>query len=413
MRTPSPTPLTRSLALAATFLVALASVSFGQTLAVIHGEESEGNLWGIDRQLERLAPERGELLLMPSGSISTLPSDLDAVIRFTVGTVEGDGGRAQPPSIVANRSAFGESIVAAVFGEEHEAELRLEGASDWHAFDVLTVTQSERVPPSRRNHWNRAIVAAAMQELGMIDDAPTIDAWLPNAPGPVFGVYDAEGTGGEGVPRITRIVGGMGEDAALMHLCGEDVRAGALDGDVFDGVLFPGGGGGTQGTALGEEGRAKLTAYIERGGGYIGICAGAYLATCRLDNYLCLVGTYHHQPWRKGRGMVEVELSETGQRILGEEFAHFESRFANGLLFMHEDGLVPEGDFDEIEVWAYYRSAAENPDGDLSVEMIDAPAIVASTHGAGRLLLISPHPETHPELDPMMERAFLWTIGRE
>ena len=45
--------------------------------------------------------------------------------------------------------------------------------------------------------------------------------------------------------------------------------------------------------------------------------------------------------------------------------------------------------------------------------MLDSPAIQATTFGAGRVLMISPHPETHEELFPLVARGLLWSAQLE
>jgi glutamine amidotransferase-like uncharacterized protein len=59
-----------------------------------------------------------------------------------------------------------------------------------------------------------------------------------------------------------------------------DVRANRLG--RFDVVVFPGGRGHRQASALGDEGRRAIRDFV-RAGGCVGICAGAFLATAQYD----------------------------------------------------------------------------------------------------------------------------------
>jgi putative intracellular protease/amidase len=61
----------------------------------------------------------------------------------------------------------------------------------------------------------------------------------------------------------------------------DDIRGGKLAG--MEVLIHPGDSGGGQGRALGEEGRQAVREFVEAGGGYAGLCAGAYLATCDYD----------------------------------------------------------------------------------------------------------------------------------
>ena len=45
----------------------------------------------------------------------------------------------------------------------------------------------------------------------------------------------------------------------------------------FAAIVIPGGSSGQQAKALGEAGRAVIRRFVAAGGGYVGICAGAYL----------------------------------------------------------------------------------------------------------------------------------------
>ncbi len=50
----------------------------------------------------------------------------------------------------------------------------------------------------------------------------------------------------------------------------------------FDVVIFPGGGGRRQAAALGDGGQRAVRDYVRAGGGYVGICAGGFLASTSL-----------------------------------------------------------------------------------------------------------------------------------
>ena len=62
-----------------------------------------------------------------------------------------------------------------------------------------------------------------------------------------------------------------------------DIQAGALaEQDV---AVFMGGSGSTQGKALGDAGKAAVKEFVRGGGGYVGVCAGAYLALQGEDEF--------------------------------------------------------------------------------------------------------------------------------
>lgn len=282
---------------------------------------------------------------------------------------------------------------------------------------VLETTYTQQ-PLSLRTRQHRLMVHAFLSGLGMIEHGPRVRPPVP------WGderrdhgrdlihvaLYDDAGTGGTGVERISGIVEKM-SDATITLIGPAGIREGALDD--FDVVVFPGGGGGTQGGTLGEQGRENVRSFVRRGGGYLGICAGAYLATCRQDNYLKMVRAYHYRPWRRGRERVDIELTDAGRELLGPPHTEgpFDVRYANGPLFFHEDGLVPDLDLPDFDVLAVFRSASTYQD-ELQEMMVDTPAIVSSTFHDGRLMLISPHPESDDHLAWIVERSLRWAAGR-
>ena len=88
-------------------------------------------------------------------------------------------------------------------------------------------------------------------------------------------VYDDVGATGKGIPCVTEIMGKT-SDIKLTRLKGADIAAGGLKG--YDLVMFTGGSGSAEAGGLGEKGREEVRAFVRNGGGYVGICAGAYLA---------------------------------------------------------------------------------------------------------------------------------------
>ena len=59
----------------------------------------------------------------------------------------------------------------------------------------------------------------------------------------------------------------------------EQIREGALKN--FDVLIHGGGSASKQGETLGDKGRDAVKKFVDSGGGFIGICAGAYLASAQ------------------------------------------------------------------------------------------------------------------------------------
>lgn len=218
-------------------------------------------------------------------------------------------------------------------------------------------------------------------------------------------IYDGPGVGGKGPTLMHKILTDRGHHADIVSP--DDVREGKLK--QFDVVIFPGGSGSGEAKGLGEDGLQQVRDFIRSGGGYVGVCAGAYLGTSRYDWGLKVIDaqTVDSKHWKRGIGMVQIELTDAGRKVLGNRKGPLEIRYANGPLL----GPFNDDDLPDYEVLAYFRSElAENgaPEG----MMVDTPAIVSAGYKDGRVLLISPHAEGIPDLEFIIENAVRWSAAR-
>ena len=221
-------------------------------------------------------------------------------------------------------------------------------------------------------------------------------------------IYDAGGTGGSGARRLELIF--RKTPGTFSRRVGPpEIRAGALD--QFDLVIFPGGSGSKQAAALEKKGRAEVVDFIEEGGGYLGVCAGSYLAAHNYSWSLKIIDAKtvdtKNGHWRRGEGSVKMELTERGRAILGDFPQVVDVRYANGPIFAAaEDDKI--GDFEPL---AYFRSEfAKN--GARVGAMVNTPAILSGALGKGRVLCISPHPESSEQLHGIFRRAAAWLTKR-
>lgn len=208
------------------------------------------------------------------------------------------------------------------------------------------------------------------------------------------GLYDDEGAAGKGVPRATELIGkepGM----KLTILKAEDIRAGKLSG--LDVVMFTGGSGGKQGRNLADEGVKKLSDFVRNGGGYVGICGGAFLACDGFSWSAKIVNAKPISPkWRRGKGMMELELTKEGREIFPGMKDKFECLYHNGPV-VHSAG----NDLPALVPLAYFRTEVAENDAPAGI-MKDTPAIAEGICGKGRVIMISPHPEQTPGLEPII-----------
>lgn len=219
------------------------------------------------------------------------------------------------------------------------------------------------------------------------------------------GVFKDAGAAGKGVPRVTEILGKT-DDIKVTHLTGKEIAAGALTN--FDVVMFTGGSGSKQAASLGEEGREEVRQFVRNGGGYMGICAGAYLACSGFDWGIGVLNAKTvSSKWMRGTGEVEIELTRKGAALTSLPAGKREVHYANGPVIQPDD----KKDIPAYEPIAFFRTElAKN--GSPKGVMVDSPALVRGTYGKGRVLFSSPHPEQTSGMEELIPSAVRWVSGR-
>ena len=272
---------------------------------------------------------------------------------------------------------------------------------------ILETTWKDQ-PLSRRCRQHRRMVAARLADLGMHADSESMVDMLvdPEDARPRVALFDGPGAGSasQGLRFEARLPG-----CRVERLGPEDIRAGCLD--AFDAVIFPGGSGSGQAEAIGVPGREKVRAFVDEGGGYIGVCAGSYLA---LDNYtwglrLVPMDSHDRKHWRRGNASLKIELTEEGMETFLESEPMREIAFRQGPLMQPSD--EPDNNA-AVDVLAWFRTGVGRNGADPAT-MVDTPAIVRVEFGEGRVLLFSPHPELTDDMEDWLRRAFDWAVETE
>ncbi len=282
---------------------------------------------------------------------------------------------------------------------------------------MILETTSKEQPLSKRVRQHRTMVHALLKHLGMA--AGSADVMLPSKTKALrIALYDAGGVGGRGPRELDRIFQGM-DDVLTRHVGAEDIREGALQ--QFNLVIFPGGSGSKQAAALELAGREAVRGFVERGGGYMGICAGSYLAAA---NYKWSLAISNHQTfcetlelpdigrksmWYRGpSATVKMELTDEGRAILGDVKGQVDVRYHNGPV------MSPMGktELKAFRSLATFRSEVSKYDPQKGT-MVNTPAIIVGDFGEGRVLCISPHPESVPQLNSMVQNAIRWAGQRK
>jgi glutamine amidotransferase-like uncharacterized protein len=210
-------------------------------------------------------------------------------------------------------------------------------------------------------------------------------------------VYDDKGATGKGIPCVTEIMSKTA-DIKLTRLKGADIAAGGLKG--YDLVMFTGGSGSAEAAGLGEKGREEVRDFVRNGGGYVGICAGAYLACSGFEWGVGVLNAKTvSSKWRRGQGEVKI----TGEAF-GEKLTDRVIRYANGPIIKAD----VRKDLPEFETLVSFRSELAENETPVGV-MVNAPAMVRSSYGLGRVFTSSPHPEQTAGLEPLVEKAVRWS----
>jgi predicted deacylase len=263
-----------------------------------------------------------------------------------------------------------------------------------NSFILETTFKNQSV--SKRSRQHRIMVSTALVELGMLRGIQA-DCLMPSTGLSRIrvGVFDDAGASESKVMRVLDSSQGL----LATVLGSEDVKAEVLS--QLDVLIFPGGSGSAQGKAIGAKGREVIRNYVESGGGVIGICAGAYLCSSHYQWSLNLMNAKVFNEmvevpevgpksmWYRGKATdVEVEVSAQGNPILGISGIH-SIRYQNGPIL--SPGNRP--DLPEYSTLAYFRTENGIYEAQKNT-MVNAPAVVVSQFGKGRVLAISPHFES-------------------
>lgn len=184
----------------------------------------------------------------------------------------------------------------------------------------------------------------------------------------------------------------------------DEIRAGQLANCRV--LIQPGGSGSAQGKALGSEGREQVRAFVRRGGGYVGVCAGAYLATCDYGWSLNILGAkvIDRKHWNRGFGTVEIGLSRQGHDLLDVDQDRISIYYHQGPLLAPAENAAID-DYDDLA--RFETEIAEN--GAPMGVMPGCTAIAAGTFEQGRVLCFSPHPERTKGQEALLLRGVLWS----
>ena len=220
------------------------------------------------------------------------------------------------------------------------------------------------------------------------------------------GIFDGKGAPGDGINNVINVLKTLPK-AQVTRIPGEGM--GTTDLRQFDVVVFSGGSSSQQSKSIGKAGLNNVREFVRGGGGYCGICAGAYLACSNFSWSLGILNASTvSSKWARGRGFMTVEVTPAGRPLLGKVNGLFKVRYANGPIIKPGDRT----DVSEYQTVALFRSEIAENDTPVGV-MVNSPAQAIGTFGKGRVFISSPHPENTPGLEHVIPRAILWAAGQD
>jgi glutamine amidotransferase-like uncharacterized protein len=198
-----------------------------------------------------------------------------------------------------------------------------------------------------------------------------------------------------------------------VRITGPDIANGILDG--LDAVVFPGGSGSRQASSLGDRGRRIVTEFINNGGGFLGLCAGAYLGSGHPGYDWCLhladARVLDREHYARGEGLVEVKLTEKGKGFLPE--LDGKSAFFS---YYHDGPLLAPGrnpHMKDYETLAVFQSDIHLENNALAGIMPGSTFLLRAQKGKGKVVLCAGHPESTPGLRWLVPKCVRWAAGQK
>ncbi|HEY1375833.1 MAG TPA: BPL-N domain-containing protein [Gemmataceae bacterium] len=232
---------------------------------------------------------------------------------------------------------------------------------------------------------------------------PALRADPPATPAPLrVAIYDHSDGSAKAPPALMKL---LTEPAGFKcrRVSPADVRGDGLTG--CDVLIVPGGSGSQQAVKLEPAGREKIVAFVRGGGGYVGICAGSYLATTDYPWSLGILNAkvLDRAHWARGTGRVTLTFTSAGKAALGHPADEAEVYYGQGPL------LAPGGKAEPAayEPLATYASEIAKNGAPTGV-MVGTAAIARGTFGKGRVICFSPHPEVNGGPNHLIAAGVRW-----
>lgn len=210
-------------------------------------------------------------------------------------------------------------------------------------------------------------------------------------------VYNGSGAGRDSSLAQVKMYEWMG--CEVTTITGQDILDGCLDN--FDLLGYPGGHYPAF-WEIGQEGKRKIQDFVRSGGGYLGICAGAWWAC----DYMVWMDDPNYPPPEYHVEGDESNLDFFPGVAQGpiEEITPYRTGKMTEITFVDRTHPITNSIPEHLTV-LYYGGPHLLPYNGANVSVLatfdvtDTPAIVALEYGKGRVFLCSPHAEIEEDSD--------------
>jgi len=162
----------------------------------------------------------------------------------------------------------------------------------------------------------------------------------------------------------------------------------------YDLLVMPGGSGGS--VYLNTISKSVIQNFVKNGGGYLGICAGAYAAAAHTDGYYDGWGIAPHV-YAKAvsyEGKLNMTITSTGAQVLNR---------SGTITISHYNGAAMYLTSSSAKIFATYADSKTGYKGYAD--------IVGDFYGNGRTVLIGSHPELSPQYPDIIANLIVWATS--
>ena len=164
----------------------------------------------------------------------------------------------------------------------------------------------------------------------------------------------------------------------------------------YDVLNMPGGSGGYYYLHSSKISTSAIKNFVANGGGYLGICAGAYAAVANVDGWYSGMGIAPHINAKVVDyvGTVSMQFTSTGQDLLDR----------SGTLNVHHyNGAAMYVNSGSPLIIAKYADSKTGYKGYAD--------IIGDYYGSGRTVLIGSHPELNPQYPDILANLIAWAAN--